>query len=328
MSESITQTHQRAWGMDTWKLRRNQMQAACAEIGYPINLMAKTPFGQAIGTRAENFEALYRWVEAGVGKDSIYLVLNPSSPTHSAKPGLADITDFEWLLLDFDPYFDGPLPTNPTDLYYVVQPQLLEFFKYLPTHIAVDSGRGLQIWLKVDNNGLYYMDVCNRMVKGVTKALKAFLLTPCFKLDDACAELSHLARLPGTLNHKVHRAAKTILFYNSKPLKCTDLMGWIEPPPEPVNRPSLPAVGSKWYEQAVRNGLSVFNRDFLRNGVDSSIESRHKRAFACAKALFEVGCDSDLAAYLLYGAAEASTPSLNLSDPGCIRRLVKEIWKT
>lgn len=302
---------------------------------WPVNAMAKTPYGSAIGTRAMNPEALFKWAQAGIELDNIYVCLNPSSNLSSAKPSLETITKCSWMMLDFDPHPTLFRGISPSELYKaIMEPECLpKFFGgTLPTHLAIDSGRGLQLWIKLDNDRNYPLNVCGRIVKGITTAIRGHLICDQtikgYILDDACAELSHLARLPGTINQKTKRVAHILKYHKEEPLSLDAMSIYAAAAPEPPSISALPPTGSKWYHHAVFNGLTIYNRDFIRGGVDTAVESRHKRAYACAKQLFEVGCDADLAAFMLYGAAERCTPNLNHSDPGCIRKLVKEIWKT
>lgn len=213
----------------------------------------------------------------------------------------------------------------------MMQPDLAAVFGRLPTHLAVNSGRGLQLWFKVANAYMRTPDEWQRIIKGVTKHVKRqFIIDTTYNgyiIDDACAELSHLARLPGTINHKTGTYAEPIMTMHGTDLDIEELLRFMEPPAEPASISKLPPPNSKWYREAVLNGLSSQNRAFIRNGTDSGVESRHKRAFMCGVQLFEAGCDADLASYFLFQGAENSSPNLNLSDPGCIRRLVKEIWK-
>lgn len=332
MSESTTQMQQRALGMDTWTSLRNQMQTCFNELDKPLAVMAKTPYKSVIGTRAHTFEGLYRWVECGVNTDDIYVCLNPSKQSPSAKPSLEDITDFKWMMLDFDPHPTLMRNYTPKDLLYKLTPQLREFFGHLPSFRAVDSGRGLQIWFPVNSGSSFDKDYCQRLIKGTTAALRSFLISDTayygYILDDACAELSHLARLPGTMNQKTKNYAKLLWTNIEHSLLITELAKWVAPAPPPPEPVQLPPANSKWFKHAIINGLYLSNRDFIRSGVNTDTESRHKRACSCARQLFELGCDADLGMYLLYEGAEKCSPSLNLSDPGYIRRLVKETWKT
>lgn len=71
------------------------------------------------------------------------------------------------------------------------------------------------------------------------------------------------------------------------------------------------------------NSVTPFNRTFILSGVDSSSESRHRRATAVARQLRDLGCPSDLALEWLLQGAEKCSPRL---DVPYILRLHKETF--
>lgn len=311
-------------------MEKRQLNKQVSEIGrllpMPLFAVAKTARGQLVSRRLYKLSQVSGLLSTQTPTEHQYLVLNPVSPAFTGlKPGLDSITTARLLMLDFDPLVPAPLEAQ---LLSAIT-NTLESLSGTPLHYPVNSGRGLQVWIPLPENSLTIPEA-QLLVKGLVNYLReemATSLSECgYMLDPSCAELSHLARFPGSINPKTGRRAHFLDARGTEPISLS-VLDKIKAQPVHVMEPtSLPPTSSPWYTDAILNALGTNNRAFINYGTSSARESRHVRAWSAAKQLKDSGCDADLAAYLLWQGAEKCEPSLNLSDPGYIKRLVKELW--
>lgn len=118
-----------------------------------------------------------------------YFTGNPVSPEFTgARPRATDIVERRVMLIDIDP--SGSMPVK--DLAHEVHG--------MTGGILVFSGRGYQIWLRVDGD----VD-CETLLKG----LRVRFARPWAKIDGT-HDASRLMRCPGTVNHKTGQEAEII----------------------------------------------------------------------------------------------------------------------
>ena len=306
----------------------SQFETVFGLLGAPIHVFSKSKRG-VIGGKIASPKALQRWVSAANRPEDFYVCLNPSM-TNRIKPRIEDITAFRWWLLDIDPIDpagDGRLFDTIT-----ITNELDRMFGFHPYFYRVWSGRGRQMWIPIADNG-FSAEEAQLLVKGCTEELirriGPVLRREGCHIDAACAEISHLARLPGTTNTKTGAVAsidpKAGPTCRAELLRVQDMKRFAAAPPEPPIVTVIPdGPISVWTALTFWNALTPFNRGFITTGVDTATESRHRRATATARQLRDIGCPSDLALSWLMDGAGRSKPRL---EPSFINRLHKETFK-
>lgn len=299
----------------------DQLKLVFRLLDAPLHVFSKSGQG-VMGGKIPSPEALQRWVNAAIRPEDFYVCLNPSE-TSRIKPRIEDITAFKWWLLDFDPIENPDYPAAMVK----VEDALKAMFGFIPHYWYVNSGRGRQLWIEVyGQHGT--MEDAQLLVKGCTDELirraGVDLQAHGVRIDEACAEISHLGRLPGTLNTKTGQMA-AILSERSgwQVLLASDMTQYKAAPPEPPQERGvvLPLGMAKllWW-----NSLTPWNRNFIQMGVDTNIESRHRRATAAARQLRDLEVDPETAKEWLHDGALACKPRL---EPEFIARLFKETFK-
>jgi hypothetical protein len=293
----------------------------------PVHVMSKSSAG-VIGTIAHSAAALMRWCNAASRAEDCYVCLNPSSSVGRVKPTIEEITEFKFWMLDLDPTTE---PRN--DAIYAVDilcNALQTAFGFIPFFWFVDSGRGRQFWIPVEPNTLY-VDDAQRLIKGVTQYLTEItpdLRTHGYRIDSACAEVSHMARLPGSINTKTGLTATILRGWGAQMLTVADMQPFAAPAPTPTEPINPTIYESKAGLLLLFNSLTWRNRAFIMEGADAELVSRHSRFFACAKQMHELSCPPDMALGLLKEAAHKCRPSLLRTDPGFVERTWRSIWKS
>lgn len=315
-----------------------------------VHWMAKSPRGYAVvGGPARDATSLIKNAARQDGWD-FFVCLNPAVDGRSAKPAKSAISHLAVLGLDFDP--TGVRPALPSDdavsnnlgvpgreqVLSTAVPALGAILADLTgapnSHIIVDSGRGLWAWLFVEPVELisdaHRHDV-DGTIKGFTAAVAARLgdVGASLRIDTASAELSRVARCPGTVNSKTGALARILIDYFPIERTRYSLLEKLAAPHlsavKNLDKPS-PVAGSSVADIAPH--MNMTSRQFVLVGVDSSVESRHARLFSAAKNLYELGISQDIAEYVLWSGAERCRPNLNWTSPGQVRKVVAQVWKT
>lgn len=300
-------------------------------IGGPVNWTAKNPRGRAaVGGQSADSAALIRHANQQDGWD-FYVSLNPSGRS-CIKPSKDDITHLSCIGIDIDPHKESKaVELEPAAR--ALDTAISEFVGSPNSHIVISSGRGIWGWLFVEPKPLTTTEEreeADALIKGFTAAFcnSAPHLSRYGHIDSACAELSRIARCPGTINHKSGSAAHICIDYypvDRLPfLKFEELAAPLAPS-RGAPQPPSPITGRSIHE--IVPHCNVTSRQFILLGVDSSTESRHRRLFSAAKNLLELGIEPDIAEYMLWSGAERCIPNLNVSDPGVVRRMVRQVWK-
>lgn len=88
------------------------------------------------------------------------------------------------------------------------------FNKIIPEpSIIVNTGRGLQLFFKINNLSKNLVSIWRRVEDSMIEALKDFDYHG-FKVDSNCSDVSRVCRLPGTINTKSNSMAKIIVNNN------------------------------------------------------------------------------------------------------------------
>lgn len=300
-------------------------------IGEPINWTAKNPRGRAaVGGQSPDSAALVRNANQQDGWD-FYVSLNPSSRS-CIKPSKEDITHLSCVGIDLDPHKD----VKTVDYMQAAQAldsAIARFTGSPNSHIILSSGRGIWAWVFIQPKPLASTEEreeADALIKGFTAAFSSYAshLSKFGLIDSACAELSRIARCPGTTNHKTGSEAFICVdFFPVERLSFSRFEELAAPlaPSRGLPQPPSPINGRSIHE--IVPHCNVTSRQFILLGVDSSTESRHRRLFSAAKNLLELGIEPDIAEYMLWSGAERCIPNLNVSDPGVVRRMVRQIWK-
>ena len=298
----------------------------------PVHWMAKSPSRHAaVGGPAASAEALIKNANRQDGWD-FFVCLNPST-CDKTKPAKSDITAISCIGLDVDPIAASGQPLDHALVGRHLSTIISEFFGQSNNHVLVNSGRGLWAWLFVETTPLdsdAQRDEADAAVKGFTDAVGEFspALRQLGHIDSASAEISRVARCPGTVNHKNGQPASIILdFYPIEPVRWSRVCEIAQPfrtARESAGTPTL-VSGSSLLDIAPH--MNMTSRQFAMCGIDHSVKSRHAVLFATAKNLWELGVTEDLAEYILWSGASRCIPNLNKSDPGIVHKVVVQVWK-
>jgi hypothetical protein len=300
-------------------------------IGHPINWTAKNPRGRAaVGGQSPDSTSLIRHANQQDGWD-FYVSLNPAARS-CIKPSKEDITHLSCVGIDLDPHKDtGSLAY--VDAARQLDNLMAQFTGSPNSHVILSSGRGLWAWVFIEPKPLTTTterEEADLLIKGFTSAFIAAApsLSKFGIIDSACAELSRIARCPGTTNHKTNLEAFICVdFFPVERISYTRFEELSAPlaPSRGLPQPPSPITGRSIHE--IVPHCNTTSRQFILLGVDSTIESRHRRLFSAAKNLLELGIEPDIAEYMLWSGAERCVPNLNIADPGVVRRMVRQVWK-
>lgn len=297
--------------------------------GSGVHWMAKSPTGHAaVGSISTTPDHFVSRAARQAGWD-FYVTLNPSARS-CIKPNKQDISTLSCIGIDIDAPLTGPMDKQKAAT--ALSTALGAMTGVANSHIIIDSGRGIWAWLFVDPQPLEdeaSRESADQLIKGFTEALSVQHpdIHTFGHLDSSCAELSRLARCPGTINHRSGTMANICMdFYPIQTVEHSVLKALAHPYIEGVSlpQPPIPVTGSSLFDIAPHMNLT--SRQFVLTGVTAP-ESRHRRLFSSAKNLFELKVPEDLAEYMLWSGASRCIPDLNRADPGCVRRIILQIWK-
>lgn len=295
--------------------------------GSGVAWTAKSPKGHAlVGNRSLTSEDLQRHAAQQEGWN-FFVCLN-STQKNTTKPSKRDIANFSVIGLDIDP--PSGLSLDPTTVGSALDTSLTSLLGYQNNHVVIFSGRGVWAWVFVQPQLLLTdtaQDEADAIIKGFTTAVGAqSIALHGLNLDASCADLSRIARCPGTTNHKTGVSAHFLRDYEPiDPLP----ISMVESLARPFIRTAAPAAPSLVSGESlfdIAPHMNVTTRQFVLTGANSNVESRHRRAFSSAKNLREIGVTRDLAEFCIWSGAERSTPNLNRSDPGFVQKVIAQVW--
>lgn len=292
---------------------------------HPVHWVAKSPSGHGlVGRQATSPHQLYRHTTDQAGWN-FYVCLNPSLPT-PYKPSKNHITHLCCLGLDIDPRPGEELDIGATR---AALDDALMAVLGSPCYIIYDSGRGMWAWILVEPTPLPDQGARNeadQLIKGLTRCISETCgLSKYGIIDSSCAELSRIARCPGTTNQKTGKQATFLSDYPLARLHYPLLAETASPYiiPAPALSPEL-ARGTAVMD--IAPSLNVTSRQFVLLGVAKADESRHRRLWSTAKNLSELGVAPVTAHLVLSTGAAHCTPSLFSDDPLCVDRIITQIW--
>jgi hypothetical protein len=286
----------------------------------PLRLCFKMPDAYFSDVSASSPTSLREITERIKDADT-YVCLNPCTP-HSRKPSKGDVLLVRWIGIDLDP-LDTPshYPLTAID-------NLRMSLAKLQTNpwsysIALNSGRGVQLWIKMlETTNITMADDCiYRLTRFLIDDCTAQLAKQGYRIDPACAEVSHIFRLPGTRNSKT--GGTSFYYAMVNPPECLDwavLRPLAGRGPQPAPTVASPPPGKEMFWLAAQ--LCPTARHFLLFGTDTNGDSRHKACFVAAKNLKELNTNPDVAEILLMIGASKCNPPLPSHDWSRIFRQV------
>lgn len=281
-----------------------------------VRLMSRDG-GKIAGDYARTFRELALFASASEGCN-VYVAPNPTEATTGVRHSAADVTHWSWLLLDFDPVCGCPKSDDPLDedekcvtclgqaaplQALDVGLRLLEQWLWFDFHgqppIIIDSGRGAQAWIRLDDwtlndsgDSLGLDESIDRKVaRKVTgywlKRLAEFVgYSHGCRVDTSTSDLPRVMRCPGTVNQKTGRLAlfeiASTCRYDGITQRLVDGV-----PPAAMVDPVVEGVvpGQKWTK--VFPHLTKTAQDYLKFGQVEP--GRHKVMWHTAKKLQELG---------------------------------------
>lgn len=292
---------------------------------HPVHWVAKSPSGHGlVGRQAATPEQLIRHRTDQAGWN-FYVSLNPSLPTRY-KPSKNYITHLCCLGLDIDPRPGEQLDIGATR---DSLDAALMAVTGCPCYTIYDSGRGMWAWIMLEPTplaGQPERDEADQLIKGFTRCIAETCgLSKHGILDSSCAELSRIARCPGTYNQKTGKEAVFLTDYPLARLPYHALVEIAAPYiiPAPAPQPEL-ALGTSVMD--IAPSLNATSRQFVLLGVAKVDESRHRRLWSTAKNLSELGITPTIAHLVLSAGAGLCRPSLFSDDPTCVDRIITQIW--
>lgn len=278
---------------------------------------------------------------------NVYVAPNPTGSMRGVRHSAADVTHWSYFLIDMDPICLDPAKHGKScdKCWRKADPRAalalaLHWFgewtgrnfstsdapNFRPP-IVIDSGRGCQAWIRLEDVGLFsdgeippkenggevIMRSVARRVNGYwLKRLDEQLRLMCgCRIDTSVSDLPRVMRCPGTINVKTRREAKFIVATDDvfrglarKMVEDTPRREMIEPPREQV------APGLSWQRAAFR--LTRMAQEYLTLGREEP--GRHKVMWHTAKKFQEVGVSRSEARKAIRWANALRGPNMELSS--------------
>jgi len=228
---------------------------------------------------------------------NIYVALNPTCSTKGLRHRADEVSHWSFFPIDVDPIEEKNYPLTALT-------EALDWLgewtgKDLSTATIIDSGRGAQAWLRLDDYRLselqpepihtsYARSTARRVTGYWMKKLdeKLGLCHGC-RIDTSVTDLPRVMRCPGTINRKTGRMAD-FMTIRKEPIGGLGKLMVVGTPPEAVTDPPKPegvAPGQRW--QKVFTHMTVMAQNYLMLGQEEP--GRHKVMWHTAKKLHELG---------------------------------------
>lgn len=273
--------------------------------------------GMVGGGTAASGDMLVSLMHRYEGKDC-YILLNPAVGFYGTKAAAKDITHLSWILVDIDPKLDD---ATPGEACFVARNAIERVVGTSPACLPVYSGRGWQLWVPLAEP-LPMRPEYDSMVKGFVKHIADQIDSRygCV-VDTSCAEVSRVARMPGTRNTKTGRLAKMLPPEDTiEGLTLNMLRQFSMPETAPTLRlPEQPNLSQ------IITRLNNTATEFLLLGTThTSSVSRHNAMYATARQLHEMGLGVDTARGMLLVGASICRPPL---APEEAERVIRQVYQ-
>lgn len=253
------------------------------------------------GDYARKASEIRRFAET-YAEHNIYVAPNPTNSTEGSRHSAKDVTHWSYFLIDMDPIH--PKMCNPekallSALRYIGGWTGFDFEKTPP--IIIDSGRGMQAWIRLDDYHLVdessAIDTgAHTLTRSMARKVHGYWLK---RLDEFCgpnegcridtsvSDLPRVMRCPGTINQKTGRKTRIVVpsqavFSGFADVLIRETPSAVFFEPEPIE--GL-AAGAKWQDVFVH--LTRMAQDYLTRG--QAEPGRHKVMWHTAKKLRELG---------------------------------------
>lgn len=254
-------------------------------------------------------EISYRRILHALRTWDLYVGMNPANTWRKLKVSDADIAEIIGLVVDIDP-ITPRMPPEGVESYALDAIETV--LGRLPHSIVVSTGRGLQVWLKVQfhilnssEDRLAWRYATKQFIQAVARH---FDFTTGYRVDTSCSDLSRLIRAIGSTNQKNGRTVQAISQHQFLPIQPTNFLERYPFIPEPLAPPAHP-TGAWWKSFHLLSGTA---KDFLVDGV--SEPGRHAACYAAAASLRDVGVEPPIAERLISKGALLCSPPLPIHD--------------
>jgi hypothetical protein len=138
-------------------------------------------------------------------KMNFYVAPNPTDVRHGTRHSTADVTHWSWFFVDIDPVGLNPVPELAAMQALAL---LSSYWKTLLAPTVIDSGRGIQMWFRLQDEPLD--DQKRRDVRVAQRywldrlSMDLGEYYGC-RVDTTTSDLPRLMRCPGTVNMKTGR---------------------------------------------------------------------------------------------------------------------------
>lgn len=285
-----------------------------------VRLFARDASGGMVGDYARTYRELAQFVECFNGKKNIYVALNPTTYTIGKRHATSDVTHWSFFPVDIDPDTPDAPVAKTTDL---VLEYMRSEFSLKDEPIVIDSGRGRQLWYRLNDYPLSHVAIASPAVGEIPagharRAMRYWLSciadampedTGC-KIDPTVSDLPRVMRCPGTVNLKTGRTATVV----NGMTHVFDLLGnqlIDKTPAESLAYEPRGVVSSLKTWQEVVPLLTNTNGNYLRYG--KSEPGRHTALWHLIKNMHEIGMDVEQAELAAEYANSRRGPAEELS---------------
>lgn len=277
--------------------------------GGHVRWFARRDLG-SLGGVAFSSDSLAERLSANKRGYNTYVQLNPSAGFRGLRSSASNITHFRGFLLDLDP---NPGYSPNGDSVGVITDVITQLESLLGIGLSpwiIDSGRGIQAWVMGCPEVLDRPDWRTVARRNVSSLIAQLKVDANWHADPMTCDVSRVARLPGTINHKTGRVASMVQ-------EGTPVEG-LWPALEALDvtiaaAPDLPQIAqTKDSYKQVWEKLTSMAQNFTQTGW--SYPGRHTALWHTIDLLAKLGLTRDAAARAAWLGARQCTPPLAWSD--------------
>jgi hypothetical protein len=234
-----------------------------------------------------------------------YVQLNPTVGFRGLRATAADVSHFRGCLLDLDP--DPGIRVVAVGVSDATARVLSVQLLTAPT--MLDSGRGAQAWFLGNPFSPSRPDWRNVVRRSVSNLVRGLSLPAGVHADPMVCDVSRVARMPGTVNHKTGRVA-SITLPGEPSAALYDRLEALDPGEAEGPAPELENSHDSYRQ--VWGSLTRMAQDFITEGW--TYPGRHSAMWHTAALLRERGLTRPAAARALWLGASTSRPKLTWSE--------------